>query len=65
MEKQDLLTPTEAAEIIGISPKTVNEYMSLRRIGYVLVNGRRRITREQVEDYVRNSAFKVIEPIKP
>lgn len=60
---RDLLTPDDAAEQIGISRKTMREYMTTRRIGYVLVNGRRYLTKDQVDEYIRNRGIKVVQPV--
>lgn len=62
MDTKGLLTPAEAAKMIGISPRTIIQYMTTRRIGYVLINNRRFIKPEQVDEYINRKALKVVNP---
>lgn len=62
MDTKDLLSPEDAAKMIGLSPRTIVQYMTTRRIGYVIVNNRRYLTKEQVQDYIDRKAFKVVQP---
>lgn len=62
MDTKDLLTREEAAKIIGLSPGTLTQYMTARRIGYVIVNNRRYLTRQQVQEYI-DRKVKIVQPV--
>ena len=46
----DLLTPPQAAELLGVNPRTVNRWVEDGRIPFVaLPSGRKRIRRSDVD----------------
>jgi len=48
-----LLTPEQVAEILGISPRTVNELCNRKKLGFVQVDAKhRRFTEEMVQDFI-------------
>ena len=61
-ENSEYITTTEAAEMLGVSDKTIRNLCRDRRIKHERLNGRNiRLTREWVEDYRKSI---IIEPIK-
>jgi excisionase family DNA binding protein len=52
-----LLTPEQVAEILGISPRTVNELCNRKKLGYVQVDSKhRRFTEEMVQEFIDRQA---------
>jgi excisionase family DNA binding protein len=48
-----LLTPDDVAEILSISPRTVNELCNRKKLGYIQVDAKhRRFTEEMVQEFV-------------
>lgn len=65
MSDDTLFTTYTLAEYLKVSPRTVQREVERGRLPYVLVGGRRRYRRSDVESYLRNqlqrSRFKVID----
>ena len=56
-----LLKPKVVAEVLGISVATVERECQRRRLGYVLVGRAKRITEDQLNDYIR---YRRIDPCR-
>ncbi len=55
-----LLTVSEVAEALSLSPKTVNKLVRERKMACVQVTAReRRFTHEQVQEYIRSQSTEV------
>ena len=68
MSDETLFTTYTLAEYLKVSARTVQREVSRGRLPYVLVGGRRRYRKSDIESYLRNqlqrSRFKVIDGVR-
>lgn len=60
-----LLTPEEVAEILKISPRTVNELCNRKKLRFIQVDGKhRRFTEEMVQEFIQAQSAPAKQPVK-
>ena len=60
-----LLDPVQVGEILGISPRTVNDLCNRKKLSYIQIDGKhRRFTEDMVQAFIDNQTVKTEESKK-
>ena len=57
-----LLSVTEFANVVGLSPKTIRQWVWMRRVPYLRVGRAIRFRQETVEEILRRGEVPALEP---